>query len=136
METALRQLIVDYQAAVAAAFRQLCDELQLEPPATNTEWACNGIPQRGTLSDGARYFKHGYGCAIKYPGGSVDFDFGAHGEITGFDAYRLWAFAHSRHANYGFASEADVATAIQSAESCGELIDSGDILYFLSDAKA
>ncbi len=136
MATALRQLIADYQAAVATAVRQLCDELHLEPPASDIDWACNNIPQRGTLSDGARYFKHGYGCAVKYTGGSVDFDFGPHGEITGFDAFRLWSFAQSRHADYGFPSEAALAAAIQSAESRGELRHSGYLLYFLGDPKA
>ena len=136
MATALRQLIADYQAAVATAVRQLCDELHLEPPTSDMDWACNSIPQRGTLSDGARYFKHGYGCAVKMARNSVDFDFGPHGEITGFDAYRLWSFAQSHHADYGFASEADVAAAIQSAESRGELRHSGYLLYFHCDAKA
>ena len=84
MEPRLERLISDYQAAVADEVQRLHDGLPIAPPASKTEWACTDIPQKGVLADGTRYFKHGYGCAVHGPSGSVDFDFGERGEITGF----------------------------------------------------
>jgi Domain of unknown function (DUF6896) len=136
MRPELQRLIADYQMTVATKFQQLRDELGIEAPKTNTDWACNGITQNGVLSDGTQYFKHGYGCAIKYRDGSVDFDFGAQGELTGFNASRLWFFAESIDSNYNFSSEADLASAMNEAESRGELKYSGYILYYLNEPTA
>lgn len=133
MRPTLQRLIADHQMTVATKFQQLRDELKIEAPKTNMDWVCNGITQKGVLSDGTQYFKHGYGCAIKYPGGSIDFDFGARGEFTGFNASRLWFFVESAHANYGFRSEAEVASAINEAKLAGEIRDSGYILYYLNE---
>lgn len=136
MQPELKRLIADYQVTVATKFQQLRDELSLDAPKTNTDWACNRITQKGVLSDGSQYFKHGYGCAINYRGGTVDFDFGAQGELAGFNASRLWFFAESNKSNYGFGSEADVVSAMNEAESLGEIKYSGYILYYLNEPIA
>ena len=94
MDSKLQLLAADYQAAVARRFTQLRTELGFDAPKSNTEWACSGLEQRGRLSDGAKYFKHGYGCAIKGTSDYVDFDFGANGRLMvlmlrGFGVLRL-----------------------------------------------
>jgi hypothetical protein len=132
MDQRLRQLIADYQQTVANKFEQIRSELGIPAPSTNMDWAANGL-RYGVLSDGTQYFKHGYGCAVKYRGGSVDFDFGERGEISGFCASRLWAYARAKGSDYSFATESEVESKITEAASAGELKFSGYILYYIND---
>ena len=76
MDSKLQRLVLDYQTVVSRRFTQLRTELGFAAPESDVAWACNDLEQRGRLSDGALYFKHGYGCAIKGATDSVDFDFG------------------------------------------------------------
>lgn len=91
------------------------------------------IPQRAELGEGIAYFKHGYGIAVRDAAGEVDFDFGAHGEIDGVDAWRLQQFAASRLDRFEYASEEAIKADFQEAVATGELIDSGYILYYLAE---
>ena len=75
MNNNLARLISDYQGAVREAVAAIRDS-GIELPTTSTDWAANGIPQRGTFKGGIPYFKHGYGCLVRLPSGAVDFDFG------------------------------------------------------------
>jgi len=133
METKLQRLVLDYQATVSVRFTQLRTELGFDAPESNVAWACNSLDQRGRLSDGSQYFKHGYGCAIKGTSGTVDFDFGACGEIDGFDASRLWGFAVTSKRDFGYASEKEIDAAIKKAMSEGSLRYSGYMLYYVNE---
>lgn len=104
-------------------------------PASNTDWACNGIEQTGEISGGSPYFKHGYGCKVRLPSGiAVDFDFGERGQINGFDPGRLIHFAGSRLTSYSFASENALNVAFDEEVAAGSLVHSGDILYYIANA--
>ena len=131
MDQHLARLIGDYKASVHRA-TELMRQSDIALPASNTDWAGNGIPQRGELLGGISYFKHGYGCAVKLPEGSVDFDFGAHGEIDGFDAWRLVAFAGTRLSKYGFKNEAALITCFNEAVAAGSVVYSGYILHYVA----
>ena len=131
----LAQLIYDYQGAVRTAVA-LLEGSGILKPATPDAWVGLDIPQRGELQGGVRYFKHGYGCAVNLPSGKVDFDFGAEGQIDGFDLWRLVGFAEGRLIAYGFSSEQDVKSAFQSAEQSGKIVRSDYILYYLAGADA
>ena len=131
----LAQLIHDYQDAVRTAVA-LLESSGIPKPATPDDWVGLDIPQRGELQGGVRYFKHGYGCAVNLPSGKVDFDFGAGGQIDGFDLWRLVGFAEGRLMTYGFPSEQDVKSAFQSAEQSGKIVRSDYILYYLAGADA
>src|SRR5687768_5988973 len=74
----------------------------IKRPSDAQEWIQMEFPELGGLPGGFRYYKHGIGCAVRGPDWSVDFDFGEHGEIDGFDAYRLYDFASKRLSHYGF----------------------------------
>jgi hypothetical protein len=74
MDTKLQRLVSDYQTVVSRRFTQLRTELGFAAPESDVAWACNDLEQIGRLSDGAQYFKHGYGCAITGATDSVDFD--------------------------------------------------------------
>jgi hypothetical protein len=75
-------------------------------------------------------FQARLGCAIKGANDSVDFDFGAKGEIDGFDPSRLWAFAAASKKDYGFASAKEIGEAIKKAATEGLIVFSGYMLYF------
>jgi len=132
MSRGLQKLIGDYQAAVRDAVARL-EAGGIPRPATDLDWVCNTIAARGTLPDGSSYYKHGIGCAVKYPGGAVDFDFAEDGDISGFNPYRLGGFAGNRLAEYGFESEAEIVTAVKGAVANGDVIYPGMTLYFLAE---
>jgi hypothetical protein len=135
MDPRLLSLISEYQQAVAERFEQLRTELHIESPKSDYAWTAFGIASRGRLSDGAEYFKHGFGCSIKYSGGAVNFDFGRNGEIDGFNASRLWGFAEASNRTYGFSSFKEVDATLKKAAAEGSLRFSGYVLYYLNAPK-
>ena len=132
MNNQLAILIRDYQASVGAAV-DLMQRSGIPRPLSNTDWVGADIPQRGELEGGVRYFKHGYGCAVSLPSGTVDFDFGDRGEIDGFDAWRLAGFAGDKLPDYGFTDENAIKECIKEEVAAGALVYSGYILYYLAD---
>jgi hypothetical protein len=135
MDSRLFTLVNDYQAVVRRAVELLAAS-GIELPTSNTSWAGLDIPQNGELNGQIRYYKHGYGCAVYFPNEVVDFDFGANGEIDGFDAWRLLGFAGARLCRYGFSSEEELKSAFNVAVQCGDLQFSGYLLYYLSHRHA
>ena len=134
MNQNLAVLISDYQASVRIAVA-LMRESGIPIPASNTDWAFNGIEQSGELNGGCPYFKHGYGCKVRLPSGiAVDFDFGEHGQINGFDAGRLAHFAGSKLTDYGFSSEEALNGCFEAEIASGSLVSSGYILYYIANA--
>ena len=133
MNQHLLRLIFDYQACVRTAV-DLMQQSGIPLPATNTDWVGTDVPQRGNLNGGISYFKHGYGCAVDLPSGRVDFDFGEHGEIDGFDVWRLAGFAGSRLPEYGFTSKAALNECFKSEVATGSLVFSGYILHYVAHA--
>lgn len=132
MDDRLARLIADYQAAVRTAVALMRDS-GVALPDSNMGWALNRMDHRGVLAGGIPYFKHGYGCAVTLPGGVVDFDFGEHGQIDGFDAWRLTGFAGPRLGEYGFADEAALKACFHAEVAAGSLVGSGYILYYLAN---
>lgn len=131
MEARLAKLIAAYQAAILAAVSLMVSS-GIPRPKSNMEWACMDIPQKGTLSSGITYYKHGYGCAVHLPSGIVDFDFGAQGQIDGFDVWRLSVFAGDELSSYGFDSEQQLKDIFKEAVHEGALIHSDYILYYVA----
>lgn len=133
MNKQLARLISDYQASVRTAV-ELMQHSGIPRPSTCTDWADADIPEHGELKGGTRYFKHGFGCAVCFPTGAVDFDFGDEGEIDGFNVGRLAGFAGSRLPEYGFATGDALKTCFREEVAAGSLVYSGYILYYLADA--
>lgn len=129
MDTTLLKLIRDYQAKVAEAV-QMLEVAGIPRPASTMEWVCNQIAQRGSLPNGFKYFKHGFGCAVAGPDWNVDFDFGERGQIDGFDAWRLFDFAEKNLTTCGFRSLEQIEEAVRVAAQAGSLEFSGYILYY------
>jgi len=89
------------------------------------------FPQLGDLPGGIRYCKQGYGCAVGGTNWNVDFDFGAQGQIEGFDFWRPQGFARRRLAEYSFATPKELERSFKDAVEAGELEFSDYILYCL-----
>lgn len=130
MEDRLTVLVLAYILAVSCAVQRI-ERSGIKLPSSNLEWALTPLPDNGFLSGGIPYIKHGYGCAVTFPDGTVDFDFGEHGETNGFDLYRLINFAADHLYDYDFSNEEDVRASLEAAEKAGNILYSGYILYYL-----
>ena len=135
MTPEFQRLIEDYIATVAKRFTQLKREIGVETPDSNLDWAANGMKKKGTLSDGASYFKHGYGCLIESADESVDFDFGDRGEIDGFDACRLAEFVESAPRRFSVSEERKMQPLLDAALASGSIERRGR-LYYLKKREA
>jgi hypothetical protein len=135
MDKRLSLLIDDYLASVSSAV-ELLELSGVTRPASNTEWACNGVAHTGVLSGGVEYFKHGYGCMVRLKSGPVDFDFGEKGEINGFDVWRLAGFAEGKLGQYGFTAKTELETLFKAEVAAGEIIYSGYINHYLRETGA
>lgn len=131
MNTQLFRLITKYQHAVHEAVI-LLSRSGIKMPLSCDNWLNTDIPAHGELLGGIRYFKHGYGCKVNLPSGTVDFDFGRSGEICGFDPWRLFNFAGSSLSEYQFADLDELRACFDLELSAGKIIFSGYILYYLS----
>lgn len=134
MDDRLRPLIDDYKSTVARAVDAL-DATGIPRPASTTEWVGYDVPGRAELVGGGEYFIHGFGCAVRLPDISVDFDFGDDGQIDGFDWSRLLSFAGSRlFKRYGIRDEIELRSLIDDAHASGDLVHSGYILSYTRDS--
>lgn len=136
MDDRLRPLIDDYKATVARAVAAL-EATGIPRPSSTTEWVGYDVPGRGELAGGGDYFIHGFGCAVRLPDKSVDFDFGDDGQIDGFDWSRLLSFAGSKLTKrYGIRDEIELRALIDDAHASGDLVHSGYILSYTRDSPS
>lgn len=130
MDKALDDLIAKYIDVAGRFFPRVTEHLGASIPISNMEWACLGVPQRGSTPDGIDYFKHGYGVAMTDGKHKIDIDLGENGEINGFDAWRLFNFAQDSEIHTPFGSHKEIESAIQEAVKLDELAYSGYKLYY------
>ena len=134
MDDRLRPLIADYKSTVARAVAAL-EATGIPRPASTIEWVGYDVPGRGQLVGGGEYFIHGFGCAVRLPDTSVDFDFGDDGQIDGFDWSRLSSFAGSNLSKrYGIRDQMELRSLIDDAHASGDLAHSGYILSYTRDS--
>lgn len=127
----LFKLIKDYQESVQSAL-EVMQRSGIPLPRSWHDWLHLEIPQEGFLNNGARYYKHGIGCCITSSTISIDFDFGENGEINGFDAWRLFSFAGSELADYGFRNLNDIQTKINDELANGAILQDDSMNYYIS----
>ena len=130
MDARLLHLINDYQAAVRSAV-SLMEQSGMARPVSALDWAVSSYKHIKELVGGIPFFKHGYGIAVHLREGCVDFDFGAEGQIDGFNSARLSHFAKGRLSKYGFTSKKEMEIVFLGAVGASQLIYSGYILYYL-----
>lgn len=134
MKKQLADLIRDYQAKVHDAV-VLMHRSGIRMPISSYAWTEADIPQKGLLDGNIAYIKHGVGCTVYLSDGKVDFDFGRHGEINGFDLWRLFLFARERQEVYGFESHGALESCLETAVSGGHLVCSDDFLFYVAHIK-
>ena len=130
MNEKLRKLIKRYQKSVELLFPRVAEHLNVKLPISNTDWTGIEAEQRGETPCGIKYFIHGYGIAMNDGNVKVDFDLGDEGQINGFDAWRLEGFVEENNIETTLSNGKDIEAAIKEAESNGEVIFSGYILYY------
>ncbi len=126
MDPRLAGLISEYQTKVRIATAVL-QAAGIPLPESNRAWVDTRIAD-GCLPHGFRCFKHGCGCFVEGPDWSVDFDFGDHGEVDGFDSWRLRRFVGSPTL-FGFRNGEDIERAMGDAEEAGEIRRRGNLFY-------
>lgn len=130
----LIQLIHEYQSRVQEAVELFECYKGLKQPQHPLEWQSSSIPQSGYLdpSEQIAYFLHGYGCCVRLPTGTVDWDFGQEGQIDGFDVWRLYEFVQRGTQNFPeFRDEEVLKGVFAEAKSKGLFHKSDYILYYL-----
>lgn len=133
MDSRLLNLIKDYQNSVRNAVI-LMYRSGVQMPYSASAWQRMDIPGTGVLESGAGYLKHGFGCAVELKSGKVDFDFGANGEIDGFDLWRLVQFANGIWNDYGFNSCGEVEELFDISKDNSEFFQDGN-LYYLGNGR-
>ena len=131
MNAELHRIIVQYQDTVKKLFPRVAAHLNVQLPITDRQWAVINAKQRGETPDGIKYFKHGYGIRMYDGNVEVDFDLGDKSQIDGFDAGRLSDFVEMNHIETSLKTWDAIGAAIKEAESAGELIFSGYLLYYI-----
>lgn len=131
MDKRLNTLIYDYLQAVQAALT-LMQLSGITLPKTSSEWVRTDWSSISSLKSGITYVKHGAGCLVDLPDGSVDFDFGKSGEICGFDAWRLVRFANNNWQTYNFISSDELQNCFDKAVRNKELTPLASNLYFVT----
>jgi len=134
MDKKLKRVISEYQASVRSAV-ELMHRSGIPLPITARDWERTKIPYEGKLDGGVSYRKHGIGCQVDLPTGSVDFDFGGVGEINGFDLWRLTEFVDGETAKYGFESEGAIKRGFEAAVKSGELVLRENSLFYLTHTE-
>jgi hypothetical protein len=134
MDVRLERLIDDYRRCVAEAVAVL-QRAGIPLPASNTAWTGMELAN-GELLPGYRFFKHGFGCSVKGPGVTVDFDFGTAGQSDRFDVGRLKAFASRRADTYGFVPLTEIDRALAEATKSGEVAVDIDGLSYVTGYRA
>jgi hypothetical protein len=130
MDARLSCLIADYVRTVGDAVVLLA-RAGIPRPTSNFEWERRDLKNGEFLSE-CRMFKHGFGCSVRGPGVTVDFDFGMAGQIDRFDIGRLQAFATRDPNLYGFSRTDEIRSAFQVATAVGELGSNEDGLSFVA----
>ncbi|MDS7815185.1 hypothetical protein PTQ36_30690 [Klebsiella michiganensis] len=88
MNEKLARLIFDFQEKILVALK-IMHRSGIPMPLSCNHWIELDIPISGELDDGVKYHKHGAGCLVRLSSGDIDFDFGAQGEVGGFNLWRL-----------------------------------------------
>lgn len=104
-------------------------------PSSANSWGKTNFPVEGNLKGGISYYKHGAGCKVKLPSGTVDFDFGEMGEIDGFDDWKLQQYIEPLLPAFGFTTTKDVELSFDQAVQAGSITSPGRELFYVAGEK-
>jgi hypothetical protein len=95
------------------------------------EWSQNQYDKNGFQNnEGVKIFPHGFGLSYQDSEIYIDFDFGEHGETSGFDVNRLWFFIKTNEIKTLFKDEKQIKKVVDNQTAEGKLEFSGYINYY------
>ncbi|NUU03514.1 DUF6896 domain-containing protein [Herbaspirillum robiniae] len=134
MKKNLKELITAYQRSTYSAV-ELMIQSGIKIPTSANAWANTDIPSEGKLNGEIAYYKHGAGCEVELPTGTVDFDFGEMGEIDGFDEWKLKKYIQPLLPAFEFDSMEDVELCFEKAVKVGSIVSTKRGLYYVAGEK-
>lgn len=135
MNDELKLLIDQFNQAQIEAIHILESRFRCPRPESTIDYigrCVQVIRERNYEADGFKIRPHGYGMAINTGNFKIDFDFGAHGEINGFDAWRLYEFARANKIKTSLKDLDAVEAAIEDAIQKNKIYKSSYINHYVS----
>jgi len=133
MNENLRELISLFNQAQKKAVEILEEHFECPRPITTNDYVFRCVPiirNRNYEAGGFKIRPHGYGMEIDVGGAIIDFDFGANGELNGFDDWRLFNFVEVNKLETSLNTEDKIEDAIESAMEAGEIMKSRGLNYY------
>ena len=124
-------LIDTFRAAQDIAVATLIRDLHIPQPKSNIDWVhfCSARALHETKElHGVGLYPHGYGIKLKIGPLTIDFDWGANGELDGFDGWRLYNFSIDNLPTIE-CTHFGVNELLNAALADGEVIKSGNLYY-------
>jgi len=116
------------------AVNKLTEIWGMESPMKRNEWIVwtqNQCDKDKFQNDeGIKIFPHGFGLSYQDSENYIDFDFGEHGEIFGFDVNRIWFFIETNKMKTLFTDENQIKKIVDNQTAEGKLEFSGYINYY------
>jgi hypothetical protein len=129
----LRTAIVEFNAAQRHVVAEL-ERVGVKRPASSTTWAAMREEARRVADSADLWIRpHGVGLSFRDSKWTIDFDFGKTGEIDGFDAHRLVAFARANSIGVEFGDDDEMRRLLAEAVDAGEVRFSPPINHYLTD---
>ncbi len=138
MDQELERIIGLFNSAQEKAIEVLEREFGCHRPETSDDFIFRCVPvirEANYVAGGCKIRPHGIGMEIDVNGTCVDFDFGANGEFTGFDAWRLYEFIQCNNIKSSISSEEEMDKLVNSAISQGCVVKGngmGNVHYAIS----
>lgn len=133
MNENLRELISLFNQAQLKAVKILEENFECPRPETTSDYVFRCVPlirNKNYEAGGFRIRPHGYGMEVNVGGSTIDFDFGANGELNGFDAWRLFNFVEANKLNTILNTEDKIEDSIERAMESGDIIKSQGLNYY------
>ena len=128
------RLLHDFNQIQQKVVAYLTKIWNMEIPMTGDKWIVWSQEQyeRDEFKNEERLiiFPHGFGLSYEDSDDYIDFDFGEHGEINGFDVNRLWWFIETSEKRTLFTNEAQIKKVVDFETNAGNLVFSGYINYY------
>lgn len=123
-----------FHATQRKVVKNLTEIWGMESPMTNTQWISWNHKQyekdQFKNEQGIKIYAHGFGLSYQDAEIYIDFDFGEHGEINGFDVHRLWDFIEENKINTLFRHVHQIEKVLSFEMAHEKLIFSGYINYY------
>lgn len=130
----LYRIIELFNLTQKKAVNKLIEIWGMETPMKRDEWIAWSQNQfdknKFNNDEGIQIYPHGFGLSYQDSENYIDFDFGANGEIYGFDVSRIWFFIETNKIKTLFTDENQIKKVIDNETNEGRVEFSGYINYY------